>query len=153
MDRPVLFCYDGSEGSKAALSVAVELVMHPADAVVLAVWTPIAVQLARAGSLLAVVPNEGELDEEEIAAAQQIADEGAAGARGRGYNATARVAQANESVAKTIGEVAREIDARLIVCGQRGRGAFASAVLGSVSHQLSAHAERPVLIAPQHRVA
>lgn len=150
MDGPVLFCYDGSEGSKAALSVAVELVMHPADAVVLAVWTPIAVQLARGGSLLAAVPNEGQLDEEEIAAAQRIADEGAAGARGRGYNAAARIAQGNESVAKTIGEVAREIDARLIVCGQRGRGAFASAVLGSVSHQLSAHAERPVLIAPQH---
>ena len=46
MDRPVLFCYDGSEGSKAALSVAAELVMHPADAVVLVVWTPVAVQLA-----------------------------------------------------------------------------------------------------------
>jgi nucleotide-binding universal stress UspA family protein len=150
MDRPVLFCYDGSEGSKAALSVAVELVMHPADAVVLAVWTPIAIQLARGGSLVAGVPNEGQLDEEETAAAQRIADEGAAGARGRGYNASARVAQANESVAKAIGEAAREIDARLIVCGQRGRGAFASAVLGSVSHQLSAHAERPVLIAPQH---
>jgi len=29
MDRPVLFCYDGSDGSKAALSVAVDLVMHP----------------------------------------------------------------------------------------------------------------------------
>jgi nucleotide-binding universal stress UspA family protein len=153
MDRPVLFCYDGSEGSKAALSVAVELVMHPADAVVLAVWTPIAVQLARGGSLAAVVPNEAQLDEEEIAAAQRIADEGAAGARRRGYNASARVEQANESVAKTIGEVAREIDARLIVCGQRGRGVFASAVLGSVSHQLSAHAERPVLIAPQHPAA
>ena len=150
MDRPVLFCYDGSEGSKAALSVAVELVMHPADAVVLVVWTPVAVQLARGGSLVAVVPNEGQLDEEEIAAAQRIADEGAAGAGARGYNAAARVAQANESVAKTISDVAREIDARLIVCGQRGRGAFASAVLGSVSHQLSAHAERPVLIAPQH---
>jgi nucleotide-binding universal stress UspA family protein len=153
MDRPVLFCYDGSEGSQAALSVAVELVMHPADAVVLAVWTPIAIQLARGGSLLAGVPNEGQLDEEEIAAAQRIADKGAAGARGRGYNASSRVAQANESVAETIGEVAREIDARLIVCGQRGRGAFASAVLGSVSHQLSAHAERPVLIAPQHPAA
>ena len=70
--------------------------------------------------------------------------------RRRGYDASARIAQANESVAKTIGEVAREIDACLIVCGQRGRGAFASAVLGSVSHQLSARAERPVLIAPQH---
>ncbi len=150
MDRPVLFCYDGSDGSKSALTVAVELVMHPADAVVLSVWTPVAVQLARGGSLLTVVPNEGQLDEEEIAAAQRIAEEGAAGARGRGYNATARVVEANESVAKTISDVAREIDARLIVCGQRGRGAFASAILGSVSHQLSAHAERPVLIAPQH---
>ena len=150
MDRPVLFCYDGSEGSKAALSVAVELVMHPADAVVLVVWTPVALQLARGGSLLAVVPNEGEMDEEESAAAQRLADEGAEAANRRGYNASARIARANESVANAIREVAREVDARLIVCGQRGRGAIASAVLGSVSHQLSAHAERPVLIAPQH---
>src|SRR5580704_7473995 len=150
MDRPVLFCYDGSEGSRAALSVAVELVMHPADAVVLVVWAPVALQPARRGSLLAAVPNEGEMDEEESAAAQRLADEGAEDARRRGYNAFARSERANESVAKTIREVAREIDARLIVCGQRGRGAFASAVLGSVSHQLSAHAERPVLIAPQH---
>jgi nucleotide-binding universal stress UspA family protein len=150
MSRPVLFCYDGSEGSRAALSVAVELVMHPADAVVLVVWTPVAVQLARGGSLLAVVPNEGEMDEEERAAAQRLANEGAAAANTRGYNASARVEEGNESVAKTIREVAREIDACLIVCGQRGRGALASAVLGSVSHQLSAHAERPVLIAPQH---
>ena len=150
MDRPVLFCYDGSEGSKAALSVAVELVMHPVDAVALVVWTPIAVQLARGGSLLAAVPNEGQIDEEEIAAAQQLADTGAEGLRARGYTASGRVARANESVARTISEVAREIDACLIVCGQRGRGALASAFLGSVSHQLSAHAERPVLIAPQH---
>jgi nucleotide-binding universal stress UspA family protein len=149
MDRPILFCYDGSEGSKAALSAAVELVIRPADAVVLVVWTPIAVQLARGGSLLAAVPNEGELDEEEVAAAQRLADSGAESLRSRGYSASARIAEANSSVAKTIGEVAQEIDARLIVCGQRGRGTFASAILGSVSHQLSAHAERPVLIAPQ----
>jgi nucleotide-binding universal stress UspA family protein len=150
MDRPVLFCYDGSEGSKAALSAAVDLVMHPADAVALSVWTPVAVQLARGGSLLAVVPNEGQIDQEEIAAAQRLADAAAEGLRSRGYNASARIAQASQSVAEAIGEVAREIDACLIVCGQRGRGAFASAVLGSVSHQLSARAERPVLIAPQH---
>ena len=149
MDRPVLFCYDGSEGSKAALSVAVELVMHPADAVVLVVWTPVVLQLARGGSLLVAVPNEGQMDEEEVAAAQRLADAGAEALRRRGYNASALIARTNESVAKTIGDVASEIDARLIVCGQRGRGAFASALLGSVSHQLSAHAERPVLIAPQ----
>ena len=150
MSRPVLFCYDGSEGSKMAVSAAGEL-LKPADAVVLVVWTPAAVQLSRAGSFVVAVPNEGEIDEHEAAAAQAIAEEGAAAARERGYIASARIAQANESVAKTIDEIAEEIDAGLVVCGQRGRGAIGSALLGSVSHALAAHTKRPVLIAPQHR--
>jgi nucleotide-binding universal stress UspA family protein len=149
MDRPVLFCYDGSEGSETALAAAVEL-MKPVDAVVLVVWTPAAVQLARSGSFVVAVPNEGQIDDEEEAMARRIAEEGAAGARNRGYNASALVAQANESVARTIDEIAEEIDARLVVCGQRGRGAIASALLGSVSHALAAHTKRPILIAPQH---
>jgi nucleotide-binding universal stress UspA family protein len=147
--KPVLFCYDGSDGSKTALGAAVELI-KPADAVVLVVWTPAAVELARSGSFVVAVPNEGEIDEQEAAAALQIAEEGAAGARTRGYNASARIAQANESVARTINEVAEEIDAGLVVCGQRGRGAIGSALLGSVSHALASHTKRPVLIAPQH---
>ena len=149
MTRPVLFCYDGSDGSRTALAAAVEWI-KPADAVVLAVWTPATVQLARAGSFVVAIPNEGEVDEQEAAFAQRIAEEGAERARGRGYNASPRVAQAHESVAKTIDEIAQEIDAGLIVCGQRGRGAIGSALLGSVSHALAAHTKRPVLIAPQH---
>ncbi len=149
MTKPVLFCYDGSDGSKTALTTAAELI-KPADAVVLVVWTRAAVQLARAGSFLVAVPNEGEIDEEEEAIAQKLADEGAAGARRRGYNASARTAEATESVTKTIDEVAQEIDAGLVVCGQRGRGPIGSALLGSVSHALAAHTKRPVLIAPQH---
>jgi nucleotide-binding universal stress UspA family protein len=149
MNKPVLFCFDGSDGSRTALTAAAEWI-KPADAVVLTVWTPAAVQLARAGSFIVAIPNEGEVDEREAASAQQIAEEGAAGARRRGYNAIARVVQSNESVAKTIDEVAEEIDAGLIVCGQRGRGVIGSALLGSVSHALAAHTKRPVLIAPQH---
>jgi nucleotide-binding universal stress UspA family protein len=149
MNKPVLFCYDGSDGSKTALGAAVELI-KPGDAVVLVVWMSAAVQLAQAGSFLVAIPNEGEIDEQEAATAQRIAEEGAAGARERGYNASARSAQANESVAKTIDEIAEEIDAGLVVCGQRGRGAIGSALLGSVSHALAARAKRPVLIAPQH---
>ena len=149
VNKPVLFCYDGSDGSKTALTAAAELI-KPADAVVLVVWMRASVQLARAGSFVVAVPNEGEIDEEEAAIAQQLAEEGAAGARQRGYNASARIAQANESVAKTIDEIAQEIDAGLVVCGQRGRGAIGSALLGSVSHALAAHTKRPVLIAPQH---
>ena len=149
MDKPVLFCYDGSDGSKTALGAAVELI-KPGDAVVLVVWTPAEVQLARAGSFLVAVPNEGEIDSEEAAAARKIAEEGAEAARTRGYNASARIAQSTESVAKTIDEVAQEIDAGLVVCGQRGRGLITGALLGSVSHALASHARRPVLIAPQH---
>ncbi len=148
MNKPVLFCHDGSDGSRTALAAAVELI-KPADAVVLVVWTPAAVQLARAGSFVVAVPNEGEIDEEEAAVARQIAEEGAAAARERGYNASARIAEANESVAKTIDEIAQEIDAGLIVCGQRGRGAIRSALLGGVSRALAAHTRRPLLIAPQ----
>jgi nucleotide-binding universal stress UspA family protein len=149
MDRPVLFCYDGSDGSKAALVAAAELIAHPADAVVLTVWTPATILLALGGSLgTAYVPNEGQIDEQEAAAAQRIADEGTEGARRRGYNASARIAEATESVAKAIADVADEIDAGLIVCGQRGLGFMRSALLGSVSHAISARTRRPVLIAP-----
>jgi nucleotide-binding universal stress UspA family protein len=148
MDQPVLFCYDGSDGSKSALAAAADLVVHPADAVVLTVWMRLAVRLARGGSLMTLMPNEGEADEQEVAFAQRTADEGAEDARRRGYDATARIAEATESIAKTIAEVADEIDAGLIVCGQRGLGPVRSALLGSVSHALSARAQRPVLIAP-----
>jgi nucleotide-binding universal stress UspA family protein len=149
VNKPVLFCYDGSDGSKTALAAAAEMI-KPADAVVLVVWMAAAVQLARAGSFVVAVPNEGEIDDQEAAIARQIADEGAARARERGYNASARTAQATESVARTIDEIAHEIDAGLVVCGQRGRGMIGSALLGSVSHALAIHTKRPLLIAPQH---
>jgi nucleotide-binding universal stress UspA family protein len=148
MGKPVLFCHDGSDGSRTALTAAAEWI-KAADVVVLTVWTPASIQLARAGSFIVAIPNEGEVDAQEAATARRVAEEGAAAARSRGYNASARIAQATESVAKTIDKIAQEIDAGLVVCGQRGRGTIGSALLGSVSHALAAHTKRPVLIAPQ----
>ena len=74
MNKPVLFCYDGSDGSKVALAAAGE-VIKPGDAVVLVVWMPAAVQLARAGSFVVVAPNEDEVDEQEAAFARGLAEE------------------------------------------------------------------------------
>src|ERR1700756_4603369 len=98
MNKPVLLCYDGSEGSKTALRAAIEWIKPATDAVVLTVWTPAAVQLARAGLFLVAIPDEGEVDEKESEFAQRVAEEGAAGARTRGYNAIARVAESDLSV-------------------------------------------------------
>jgi hypothetical protein len=45
MPGPVLFCYDGSQGSRAAMTAAAELLAHPVPAVVLTIWQPASVLL------------------------------------------------------------------------------------------------------------
>jgi nucleotide-binding universal stress UspA family protein len=149
MPGPVLFCYDGSEGSRAAMTAAAELIAHPAPVVVLTIWQPAAVLLARAGGFRGYLSDEERVDGEQAQFAADAADEGVERARAHGYDADRRVEEATEGEGRRIIEIADELDARLIVCGRRGRGAVASALLGSVSHVVLAHAGRPVLIAPE----
>jgi nucleotide-binding universal stress UspA family protein len=150
MPGPVLFCYDGSQGSRAAMAAAAELVAHPAPAVVLTIWQSAAALLARAGGFGGTyLSNEEQIDEEQAQLAREAAEEGAQRARSLGYDASARIEQATQGAGQVIVELADELDARLIVCGRRGRGAVTSALLGSVSHAVLAHAGRPVLIAPE----
>ena len=147
---PVLFCFDGSEGSRSALRAAGELVDRPVEAVVLTIWETIETQLALAGGFAAGFPLDGaDLDAEEEASARSVAEEGARRASEHGYKAAPMVRQSYQGVAKTILETADELSARLIVCGQRGRGTVRTALLGSVSHTLASHTRRPVLIAPE----
>ena len=51
--------------------------------------------------------------------------------------------------AERLAELADEVDAELIVVGSRGRGAFRSAFLGSVSNALLGVARCPVVIVPR----
>ena len=147
---PVLFCYDGSEGSRGAMRAAAELIEPSVDVTVLTVWEPLAIRLTFAGAFAAAsVPYEGDLDEQEESLARAAAEEGAQRAVERGYKASAVTREATEGIAQAILAVADEISARLIVCGQRGRGPLRTALLGSVSHTLAAHTRRPVLIAPE----
>jgi nucleotide-binding universal stress UspA family protein len=150
MPGPVLFCYDGSEGSRAAMAAAVELVAHPAPAVVLTIWQPAAVMLAMAGGFGGgYLSDEAKVDSEQAQLAGDAAEEGVKRARQHGYDASARVEETTEGAGRRIIEIADELDARLIVCGRRGLGAVTSALLGSVSHVVLVHAGRPVLIAPE----
>ena len=146
----VLFCYDGSEGSRNALRAAGDLIERPVEAVVLTVWETIATRLALAGAFAAGLTTGGaDLNEEEKSSADAVAEEGARRANEHGYAATAMTVESFEGIANAILEVADSISARLIVCGQRGRGPVRTALLGSVSHRLASHARRPVLITPE----
>jgi nucleotide-binding universal stress UspA family protein len=146
---PVIFCFDGSEGSRAAMSAAADLIDRPVEAVVLTVWETIATRLALAGAFAGNTAGGVDLDSEEKSFASSVAQEGALRANEHGYTASPMAKESFEGVAKTILETADDLSARPIVCGQRGRGVLRSTLLGSVSHALASHTSRPVLIAPE----
>ena len=144
---PVLFCFDGSDGSRGALKAAGDLIERPVDAVVITVWETIATRLALSGAFAVGSATGGaDLDAEEESFARSVAEDGALRAAEHGYNATALTKESFDGIAKTILEVADSISARLIVCGQHGRGMLRTALLGSVSHTLASHARHPILI-------
>lgn len=145
---PVLFCFDGSEGSRGALRAAGELIDRPARAVVLTVWETIATRLALTGAF--ITAGGGDLDAQEESFAESVAEEGARRASEHGYEASPMTRESSEGIAKAILETADDLSACLIVCGQRGRGPLRSALLGSVSHALASRARTPILIAPEH---
>ncbi|HEY2564376.1 MAG TPA: universal stress protein [Acidimicrobiales bacterium] len=148
---PVLFCFDGSDGSRGALRAAADLINPPIDAVVLTVWETIATRLALAGAFAAGTLTGGaDVDADEESYARSVAEEGAARAREHGYEASAMIKESFEGIPKAILETADDLSPRLIVCGQRGRGVLGSTLLGSVSHKLASHTRHPVLIAPEH---
>jgi nucleotide-binding universal stress UspA family protein len=149
---PVLFCSDGSDGSRAALATAAAL-LAPADAVVLTVWETVAMRLMAGGLNIGLggsyVTDEGDLDMREETTARQAADQGARAGQEAGWDTTARTEQAETAVWLTIIQVADEIDASLIVCGARGLNPVKRAILGSVSEAVLHHSHRPTLISPQ----
>ena len=153
---PILFCSDGSDGSRAALATAAEL-LEPRDAVVLTVWETVALRLMSGGLYTglggAYVIDEGDLDAREEAAAREAADHGARAGQERGWETTGRIEQADVAIWQTVIQVADEIDASLIVCGARGLNPVKRAILGSVSEAVLHHSHRPTLISPQPAVS
>jgi nucleotide-binding universal stress UspA family protein len=59
-----------------------------------------------------------------------------------------RVVVADGAPAPAIMAVAEKESADLVVTGRRGRGGFAELLLGSTSHQLAHHLDRPLVIIP-----
>ena len=152
-DGPVLFCYDGSPGSRSALA-QVSGVLAPRSAVVLSVWEPILLRLgASSYAAMTYLPDSGQLDEREKAGATQAAQQGATALGQVGWDAVPRIETATTGTWRTILDTADDVDASLIVLGARGLTAIHRSLLGSVSEAILHHSRRPALIAHQPEAA
>lgn len=150
----VLLCYDGSADAKSAIDRA-GAVLKSAPAVVLSVWEPFIGVMARAGLGMgydALTWDADEVDAASERSAAALAEEGATRARGVGLDAQPQTTERNGSVASAILDAADELDAEAIVLGSRGLTGVKSLLLGSVSHAVVQHADRPVLVVPSPAV-
>lgn len=149
--RPVLLCFDGSDGAAAAIVRAGEL-LGRRTAVVLTVWEPVAVCEPYDPATILTAPvsklASRALGLDQIASelAREKADRGVALARNAGFEARGRVGEGK--CWRVICDVGEELDAEPIVVGARGLSRVVSALLGSVSSAVFVHAHRPVLVIP-----
>ena len=151
----ILLCYDGSEDAEAAAERVAKL-FPGAPVTVLTVWQPYIEMLSQSGLGLAYAAPVGDAEEVDATIERQAratAEEGAQRLTNAGMAAQPRTEARGISVAATILELAKEIDADTVVLGTRGRGGLKSLLLGSVSHAVVQHADRPVLVIPSPTVA
>ena len=149
----ILIAYDGSKDAQAAIDLAGEL-MGGERTVVLSVWEPFVDVMARSG--LGVGPGVIDfeaLDKTYEESARERAAEGAQRAGRAGLNAQPRTRARHATIAATILAEADELGASAIVLGSRGLTGIKSLLLGSVSHAVLQHADRPVIVVPSSEVA
>jgi nucleotide-binding universal stress UspA family protein len=137
--QKILIATDGSPESREAVQFGVELAVEQHAAVTLLQvipptdWT----QLER-GALIRPIPKE-------IRLRSAFAEEEAANLAGE-HGIPVRSEVVAGIPAEEIVAYADSIDADLTVVGSRGRGAVASALLGSVSRAVLHESRRPVLV-------
>jgi nucleotide-binding universal stress UspA family protein len=151
----ILLCYDGSDDASAATERTGKL-FPDMPVTVLTVWEPYVAMLAQNAFGLAYAPPLSEVEQVDAAIekeAKVTAQEGVKRLRHIGIAAKARVEPVRTGVSATILVVAEEINAEAIVLGTRGLGGIKSLLLGSVSHAVVQHADRPVLVVPSSALA
>lgn len=157
-DQPmILLCYDGSDDARAALEVTAALFTGQ-PVTVLAVWEPYTQIVSHEGwgFGFGYAPPPGDveqIDESVRKHASGAVDDAVRRLEERGLSATGRVEAMHSSIAATVMAVADEVAADAVVLGTRGRSGIKSLLLGSVSHAVLQHADRPVMVVPSVPVA
>jgi nucleotide-binding universal stress UspA family protein len=141
---------DGSEHAAATVRL-VASIPWPAEttAGVVAVVPPLTELVGL--PWIAVTPtNDEEIERTELRRAEAATWAAVDGLRPMGMRANCRVRRGEP--AEAIVDLARDLDAELIVMGSRGLGTLRSALIGSVSAEVIDHAPCPVLIARSDRI-
>jgi nucleotide-binding universal stress UspA family protein len=151
----IIICYDGSDDAKAAIEKAGQL-FEGRPATVLTVWERFVDIIARTGGgfgYSASLADPDAIDRASEEAARSSADEGVGLARAAGLNPQPRTRSRAGTIAEAILEEAEADKADVIVMGSRGLTGVRSFLLGSVSHAVLQHADRPVVVVPSPAVA
>lgn len=146
-DRPTLYCYDGSDGAKHALTVAPRL-LGGGSAVVVCIWRSTMQSIMSVPYAAVPVAAIEQADESIRERATGLCEEAKDLVSPAHDDVSTRVEETIGSVWSTLLDVADAVDAGVIVVGSRGLGGLTSTLLGSVSHGLANHSKRPLLIVP-----
>jgi nucleotide-binding universal stress UspA family protein len=140
--EPILICYAGPLCAEQ-LFLAAPVGLGAPTAIV----ADIGPVLTGVEAYAAVTPgiNIALLEQENLTAAKERAEQGAELARRAGFDAEAR-AELSAPTWEGIVDLANEIEAAVIVIGSRGLAGVRERLEGSVSHQVAEHSRRPVLI-------
>ena len=137
--QTILIATDGSPEAREAIAYGIELAAEQhAKAVLLQVIPPVDWTQLDRGAVIRPIP-------EELVLRRRIAADEADELESR-HDVEVSFEVVAGMPAEEIVAYADAIDADLIVLGSRGRGALASALLGSVSNAVLQSARRPVLV-------
>jgi nucleotide-binding universal stress UspA family protein len=139
MFKTVIWATDGSKTADDALTFAEELVEEEGGRLVVVHSNELYV-----GSRAAGLPVHADEDELQVKIKRQVSE-----LREKGVDVTFKlVVGVSAHAAHMIADVAREVDADVIVAGTRGHGPIAGVLLGSVTQRLLHVAPCPILVVP-----